>query len=426
MSAANLVVVIAYTVAVAFAAFLFRRHSRANPAFWFLALQWLIGAGTLAIVDLGRDSDVAYATALFVAHGAFVVGVLVMWSQLDVDRAARRFWASPVVGDAVVSRTAVVLLTIAAIGVTAIYYRAVGYNIMSSLVRGEVLEDVVSMRLAAYSGDRYFAPGYVNQFKNVLLPLGLSALVAWAWFAGRRSLALLLATAGVPLALWSLLGTGQRGAFVYAVVALVFGLSAMGLMRARYLAIASAAGVFLFGVMSFYIGRIARLDVFIVVEQVLRRVFVNEQREGLVGWRYIYGLENAWFSQWVDGLLGVLPGHPGSDLDHVIFGIINGTTRGTSTLPTVASVFYNGGWIGLVLVYLLLGAGYLAIYHRLVSGPRTVLRCLGYGALAFHLSYFVAGAPIGLVNRGVVVLVVILVIRRIRVYTPAPMTAVTL
>ena len=35
---------------------------------------------------------------------------------------------------------------------------------------GQSDADITTLRLNSYSGSQYFAPGYVNQFKNVLLP----------------------------------------------------------------------------------------------------------------------------------------------------------------------------------------------------------------------------------------------------------------
>jgi oligosaccharide repeat unit polymerase len=414
MTAANVACIVGYSALVAVALVLLDRHRRANPVYWFLVLQWVIGVGTMAAVDLTRTSDVAYTVAIFLATLAFFAGHLLMAMNLDLAGAAESFWSAEVESD----RPSVIALvggiTVVSVAVTYAYYQAVGYNILLSLITGEILEDVVSMRLASYSGTEYFAPGYANQFKNVLLPLGLSALAVWAWIGGRRRLSLLVVATGSPIALWALLGTGQRGAFVYAMLALLFGLSALGHLRVRTLLLGVPVAVFLFGAMSFYIGRISSLDAGSIIGQVAKRAFVNEQTEGLVGFRYVHSLENAWFSEWGTGLMGILPGHPGSDLDHVIFGLINGTTRGTSTLPTVGSVFHNGGWAGLVVFYVLLGMLYTQLYHRFLSGGRTVLRCLAYGALFFHLAYFVAGAPIGMVNKGVVALGMVILLRKMR------------
>ncbi len=423
MPFANAVTMGAITVTCGLAMLLVGRHRRAHPVFWFLGLQWLIAVGTLAIADFKRESDVAYAAAFFVAVASVSVGQLVTRVSLSTVSRADRFWAQPVESDDTMHWMSMLGLTLVSVLVTYWYYRAVGYNILISLVRGDVLQDVVSLRLATYSGTEYFAPGYVNQFKNVLLPLGLSFLVLGAWHTGRVRTAQVIGAVGVPIALWALLGTGQRGPFVYAAAALTFGLAALGTIRWRALLILASLGLVLFGAMSFYIGRIGDFDALSIVSQVVRRAFVSEQTEGLVGFRYVYQLPTAWFDEWTAGLMGILPGHPGSDLDHVIFGLINGTTRGTSTLPTVGSVYYNGGWAGIVAVYLALGAAYSILYHCFISGRRTVLRCLTYGALFFHLSFFVAGAPVSLINKGVLALFGVLLIRRLGWATDATAAA---
>ncbi len=393
---------------------------RSNPAFWFLIFQWIIAAGTIWLLDLSRPSDFAYALMLILAGSSFLGGAIVAVGALGLRGVYDRFWLRPIEVDPKITRVLIVLLVAISVLVTIAYYRAVGYNLFVDIVFGRNIADIVSARLGAYAGDQYYAPGYVNQFKNVLLPLGLAVMGAWAsrarsWPNVKFWAVLLL---GVPFVLYAVLGAGQRGFLVYAIAAFFFGLTAIVRIRLAKIAIVLAMVLGLFGVMSYSLGRIHEFTLGSFLLEFFSRIFQQEQESGLAGFRYVYELDVVWFAEWWKGLQGLSPWHRGSDLDSQIFALIHGSTRGTATIATVGSVFHNGGVVGIIGVYAALGWGYIALYRRFLSGRRTVLRCFAYGALFFYLAFFVAGAPVALVNKGVITLAIVLVIRRLRIVKP--------
>src|SRR5699024_2267912 len=82
--------------------------------------------------------------------------------------------------------------------------------------------DAASLRLQSYSGSSYYFPGYVNQFKNSLLP-ALVVIVIHYLFARRVNFRIILSSTLVLLSLIFLLGTGQRGAFVtFVLIAVIY------------------------------------------------------------------------------------------------------------------------------------------------------------------------------------------------------------
>jgi oligosaccharide repeat unit polymerase len=414
MPTTNLLLLLIYTVLVCGGMAVLFPYRRSNPVFWFLAFQWVIAAGTMAMVDLRRPSDTLYTVMFFVALLAFSYGAAIGFFALNLGDAYSAFWGRPAEADPPSTRFTIFGLVLLSITVTAIYYRAVGYNLFVELALGRTVEDFTSARLAAYSGDRYFAPGYVNQFKNVLLPLGLSAMCGWAWFLRKRWRLRLTLLVGVPVAIWALLGTGQRGFLVYAFLAFLFGLATLVTIPLRKVILAASIVVLLFGILSYYLGRIDQLSPHIVFNQILKRLFVDDQLTGLTGFRYIYGRDVVWFSEWGKGFLGLLPGNRGSDLDHQVFAVMHGTTRGTATMSTLGSIYHNGGVLGVVGIYAAMGFLYTYVYSRFLRGSRTVLRCFAYGVILFYLAFFVAGAPVGLVNKGVVTAAIVLLIRKIQ------------
>jgi len=394
-------------------------YQRSNPAFWFLIFQWIIAAGTIWLLDLSRPSDITYALMLILAVSSFLCGAFVAVRTFGLRFVYGHFWSRPIEVDPKITRFIITSLVALSVLVTIAYYRAVGYNLFIDIALGRYISDIVAARLNAYAGDQYYAPGYVNQFKNVLLPLGLSVMGAWALRARRwpKLRLWLIVSLGVPLVLYALLGAGQRGFLIYAFAAFFFGLTTIIRIRIARMGIVLAMVIGLFGVMSFFLGRIQEFTIGSVFLEFLSRLFQQEQESGLAGFRYVYEFDVVWFAEWWTGFQGLSPWHRGSDLDSQIFALIHGSTRGTATIATVGSVFHNAGLVGIIGVYAAMGWGYIALYRRFLSGRRTILRCFAYGALFFYLAFFVAGAPVALVNKGVVTLAIVLAIRKLRFVT---------
>lgn len=416
MRTENLLVATVFTVLVLGSMAALFRVRRGNPVFWYLPFQWLIGAPTIWVLDFSRPDDAAYTALFVVSTLAFLAGALIVSTTFQLREAYRSFYEQDVEVDFQVTRIAVWTLSLLSLGITVLYYRAVGYNLFVEAVLGQSVADFTSARLAAYSGDTYFAPGYVNQFKNVLLPLGVTTIGTWAWLRGRRRTFWMTMAVGIPLALYALLGTGQRGFLVYAFGAALMGMAILFRIQWRHLVLPGVAVLFFFGLVSYELGRISELSASTIVVGFVERLFVNDQEGGIVGFRYVYSLPTAWLGEWGHGLLGILPGNRGSTMAHDVFEIMHGTRRGTANLTTVASVYHNVGFVGSVFAYFVLGAVYAWAFGRMLRGRRTVLRSLVYGATFFHLAFFVSGAPVALLNKGLLALMMLLVVRRIRVW----------
>lgn len=409
----NFLLVITYTVATGLILTSLWHLRRANLVFWFIVFQWIIATGTFVVVDLSRFADILYSFLFFVALLSFTVGAHVTTSILGIKHSYRIFFNSPIEEDCRLTNNILLVVVLIAALVSILYYKIIGYNLFADAILGREIADFKSARLATYSGEQYYAPGYVNQFKNILLPVGMFVFCLWFWLRGQRILFLSFSLLTIGLCLYVLLGTGQRAPLVYSFLTLLFGLATLTRLRLSWLIIASFLLVVLFGLFSVLNERIEGLDPLSMIASVLKRVFVNDQQEGLWGFRHVLNLGTAWFSDWWLGVLGILPGHKGSPLTHDLYFLLHGTTRGTSSMSTVGSVYHNGGFLFLTIFYLFLGCAYASIYNRLLTGRRTVLRGMGYGGLFFILSVFVSGPPIVLVNKGLLAFLVLLIIRKI-------------
>lgn len=389
------------------------RYRSGSPLVWFQFALALMALGVFPHIVWSSAADREYVWVTFLAHIVFLVATL---ATADIVK-MKPLYARYELKDLTRSKPDVIpvlwaIFVVSSI-ITAIYYYAVGYNVLVLLISGEEF-DYSSMRLEAYSGDQYFAPGYVNQFKNILLPL--SALLLSITMFKRGSPRRATAFSGAAF-LWILLalgGTGQRTFIVYTAASCAFGYFldqvGRGTRASKFkLAIALAPVLLLFLFMTaFYADQGDASSL-----QVALSRFTSIQQEGaLFAFEYIHSLPITWFGDWAKAVVGILPGVEGSTLAHDIYGALYGTTRGTAPPSSIGSAYYNGGEIGVVILFSLLGIVYTALYRRFLNGPKNVYRSYGYGFLFFNLSIFVTDSPVILLDNGVVALALFLALMK--------------
>jgi oligosaccharide repeat unit polymerase len=364
-----------------------------------------------------------YVSLFFAAFVSFLAGAWLIFASSNTVKLTQTYFSKELEDDPRVTRQFIYGTVFLSAIITFAYYRAVGYNLFLDALPGKDIVDFKSARIASYSGKNYYAPGYVNQFKNVLLPFGLYVVCVWLYQGNSRRL-VKLSTYGISalVCAYVLLGTGQRAPLVYSFLSLLFGISVIYKLRFKWVAPAIAILVTLFGLFSVLNGRAETFDMVSAITAVGERAFVNDQQEGLWGFRYVLDLDFAWFSDWARGIIGILPSQKGSFLAHELYYLQHGTTRGTSNLSTVGSTYYNGGYPAIFVFYFLLGCFYAYVYVRMLTGRKTVLRSMAYGGGIFLLSVFVAGPPVVLLNKGVLAFLLLMIIRRLRLYSATNFT----
>ena len=409
-----------YAVSAALFLMFYKGTYKANPIFWYICSLSLISLGTFSLLDLRLDSDLAYVKVLFLALYSFGAGALLTWRALNGSTRYRNFTARPVETDSPGTLLLISIIFLVSVAVTAIYYRAVGYNFVGLLIGGTEIEDYVTMRLEAYAGDRYLGAGYVNQFKNVLLPVCVISMGVNAYVFGRKRLAAIIFLAGTPLLLYAVAGTGQRTFVAYAAVAALFGVVLVTKVRLVSVYTISAFGLVL---SAFIVSTVAYLwdekqqgsVLWFALERIFERFVTDNQLSGVVGFRYIYNLDTVWFYEWYEDLRGILPGVDGSRLANIIHGVMyGGSERGTSPLTLPGSAYHNGGLFAVFSFHFISGVIYAYLYVRFLSGNRKISRSIGYGALFFYLSINVIGSLSTALDNGVVTLVLMLVLLKTR------------
>ena len=365
-------------------------------------------------MDLKNYYELLYAILFLLALVFFILGACLSLRNLRVSSLSRSFFSKSIERDHVYSLRVFYFVTAVAVFVTYFYYHKVGYNLLIDLILGREILDFVSARLAMYSGENYYAPGYANQFKNALLPLCVGVLIYSVSTSGKFRVKYLWLLVLTSVMLWSLLGTGQRGPFLYSIVAIIFSVSLIRKLPLMRILVIVVGVVLIFGTFSVLNLRTEDTSLIGAVAQILMRIFKVEQIDGIESFKYVASIESSYLYEWLQGFLGISPWHSGSYLEHETFYRQHGTDRGTSAVSLVAGAYHNGRMLLVALFYFALGYLYSSIYIRFLSGRKTILRCFGYGHIFFICSVFVGGAPIFLINKGLIMFALILVIRKIR------------
>lgn len=389
-------------------------YRQGAPVFWFPVALALMAIGTVPLVDLRLTSDQVYiamfATAMVSFFAATWLSILIYPMRQNLMKYARTEEAKFSEDEVWIC----VIFFIISIVITILYYRAVGYNVMWLLLSGQV-EDYSTLRIESYSGVDYFAPGYVNQFKNVLLPVTALILSVFLAENSRKELFWSFIVIAWPIVFIAVAGTGQRAFLVYsfAAVVMAFSLRNAGKIQSKGRSNLVLIGIPVIALFSLMTGAYAGIDeggVGAIIAKGVERFTSIQQEGGLFGFRYIYMLQTAWFSEWWQGVVGILPSVEGSTLSHEIYAILYGTDRGTAPLASVGSAYYNGGILGVILLFSVMGFIYSYLYRRFLVGRKSVARTFTYGFLFLYLAIYVADAPTILLDNGVLTLMIFLIL----------------
>jgi oligosaccharide repeat unit polymerase len=391
-----------------------RRGGVLNPDGLFVLFNALMLIGTSQIVDPLQPEEVLYAWLVLLGTSIFTVVATCVRLRWRVER------STAVVTTPISLTKGIWLLYFLSLAVCVAYYRAVGHitliSSLNALSEGGAY-DSATERLASYSGARYLFPGYVNQFKNAILPVLTVAIVHNLW-SNKRPGRIIYSAVLLGTALIMVAGTGQRGAAVIAfLIAIVATLKSRLLSGGRIL-IACVAGFAVFSVLTLAAQRnSSQLEqasslwdrVIVFGGALSSRVLRENQESGLAAFHYTQTLPTAWGRQWLDDLMGILPGNRGSDLANRVFEMLYGTARGTAPESIWGGIYYNFGIIGLIAVPTVLAALMAYVTRRFFlfdkgdTGPGPApnfLVVLALSGMAVSLGSWVAGSPMTVLNVG--------------------------
>lgn len=395
-----------------------------DPTIVFVFSQLVLFLGSLSFLDFEIRADVVHCIIMIVALGFFIIGASMVDMATPASQKNVRLWIlSPL--QRIESNYSFNLLIGIIIAVSIVvgtaYFYAVGYNlfleaIVSFITGGDLsaqAADLVTKRLESYSGERYFAPGYANQFKNILLPLITLFLIA-RYRLQKKKIDLLLVLGLVPLSIIFLLGTGQRGPFVYMILILFIfiNITMAGRKNLRANLIVLIVLVTLFAFASFSLGKVINEEstgqsvMAKLIIELPNRILAENQETAVVGFRYVYDQDIQYGADWWSHMKEILPGQGERvTVESEIFRILSGGTRGTAPLSIWGQIWYNFGPIGVVVISFIMGLIYKWLFFRFLHKPKSLLHLLTHAAITVIIGTWIAGAPSILINTGLVTVI---------------------
>lgn len=375
-----------------------RKRMLLNPAIIYLVFNWIMVVGCFNFFDFSNKSDIIHAIILTLTPLTIFLGYKFASLSNNLKFHYEKFWKKESLSLKKNIKRRILFLYIFTVFLSLLYYQLVGYNLMF-LTLSSGVDDFVSMRLNAYSGENYYAPGLFNQFKNTIFPI----LFIYFFYLNRNKkwIYIYALVMGLTL-LYSITGTGQR-TFLMMTVLILF-TSFMGLKKGdinkKVFLIVGVSVVFLFGMLSVSLKRNTDASFFGALQGLIYRIFDSNQYSAVVGFRYVDRLEIQYGYEWLVALKGLIPGIKGSDLSNRVFNEIFGGFRGTAPLSVWGSAYHNFGFLGTLVLGFLIGFVYTKIYLRYLKGVSSIIRTCVYSAVFVFLFTWIAGAPSQLLING--------------------------
>jgi len=245
-------------------------------------------------------------------------------------------------------------------------------SIAALLSLGSLLDDSSSLltarKMITAGTEEYFAPGYVKQFRDILIPVFLSAFVAM----NRRFYKSIQFWLVVIVAVVAMLMTGQR--FILVVLAgtvLVASYYVVGL-RLRALVFAGLLMTATYGGLTVLLGRLPEGTTPMnaagaIIGNIVDRAVITVPRQNTLTHPVWKQLGPTMGSSWLDELSGIAPGGARVRFSNVLHSRAGGSEEGNSPLALPIDSWLAWGWGGLLILPLLFSVALSAIDRILLS-----------------------------------------------------------
>ena len=390
--------------------FILRKISIVNPLFMYFIFNWIMVFGCFNFLDFNRQDDYAHGFILTLTPVALLTGYFFAIGNLNINNLFTAFWSKLPIEISQKKNKKILILYIITIFLSLIYYQIVGYNLMFQTLTSTV-DDFVTMRLGAYSGDKYFAPGIFNQFKNTIFPI---LFIYYLHIIQDKKIKYFYGVIVGFILIYCVAGTGQRTFLITSGIIIFYILLALnrGKISPKTLGLVGTVIFFLFSFLSVNLKRTENDSFFSGIEGLLYRIMDSNQYSAITGFRYIYSQNIQYGYEWYLSFIGLIPGVKGSDLSNRVFEILFGGTRGTAPLNVWGSAYHNFGFAGSMFLGIAIGFFYTKTYIRFLRGNFTIIRVCIYAGLFAYLSSWIAGAPTQLINNGLLGCVLLLMIQK--------------
>lgn len=370
--------------------------------FFYLIFFFIMYLGTVISLDNNLESDIYYYVLIICFLLFYTLTTILFNTRFSISKKLKEYKLNPIHYDSKSTIKIFWYLIIISSLLTLLYFYLLGSNIFFLVFNDYSAADITTARVNSYSGETYFAPGYFNQFKNVLLPVSITALI----FNKVKSKKILYYFF-IPIAFFGLVGTGQRAFLIYTFLCLLLATYYLGKFKIKSIIIPSVIIIIIFGAGSFFLGRTEEFSAGSTVENLLIRVFFNEQHESLITFRYLYEIPITYGYDWFRGIIGIFPGIKGSEIQHIVFGLIHGNPRGTAAISLIGSIYHNFGLIGVIFISFLLALFLNNITYVFLRKKKNIGNIVIFSFITFYISIYSSGDIVFLFNKGVVLLILI-------------------
>lgn len=238
----------------------------------------------------------------------------------------------------------------------------------NNLGRADSVNLLAARKAITNSTDGYFAPGYVKQFRDLIAPILLTAIMLLSTRKRLSGPRFLLAAATLVVILVAMLLAGVRSNIFLLFVAFILAFWFIQQVRQRRrgnvrkprkrgsmrnIALIGA-GLFAYGTLSVLLGRLEAGGspftlAFNVVFNLFDRVVLTVPRENILSYELWSSLQSSSGEFWRADLMGVLPGSRGVALSNLLHNYLGGSIEGNSVLGMPADIWINWGWGGVVV-----------------------------------------------------------------------------
>jgi hypothetical protein len=235
---------------------------------------------------------------------------------------------------------------------------------LTSMAEGSSL---LQARKAITSGtDGYFAPGFVKQFRDILIPIFLmSLLVVNSRYKPKGNVKLLFYTV-LFIAIFSMMLAGQRSIIVILFLSLLIsrsyitsalqndGISKRKTKKGGLILLILLMFIF-YGALTFFLGRAKEGEstfqvVLSIIPNLFERMFLATPGENIHTYRYWGALGPTFGGSWLDELSSILPGIKPIGLSNKLHSLAGGSEQGNSPLGLPADIWFAWGWAGTLIV----------------------------------------------------------------------------
>lgn len=370
--------------------------------FFYMIYFGVMYFGTVIYLEVGFDSDLFYFILILCFLFIYTITTIIFNIKYPISEKLKAFKLQSINYDSRRTVNIFWFLVIISSLLTLLYFYLLGYNIFYLIFNDYSSADITTLRVNAYSGDTYFAPGYFNQFKNALLPAAITILL----FNKTKNKKILYYFC-IPVAFFGLVGTGQRAFLIFTFLSILLTLFYLGKFKIKTIIIPSIIILLIFGAGSFFLGRTEEFTLSSTLGNLLKRVFFQEQHEALITFRYLYEIPISYGYDWYRAIIGIFPGIKGSEIQHIVFGLIHGNPRGMAALSFIGSIYHNFGFIGVIIISSLLAFLLNLITYNFLRKKKYVGNVVLFSFITFYTSMFSSGDIIFLFNKGVVLFLIL-------------------